>query len=106
MSDYTNRPNNTDYTNRQTYVRETEKSSGASMAFIVGGLVVAVGVIAWALSGGDIDVTTTPTPAVENSTTNVTIEPATPAIPTVDVTPAEPAAPVEPAPATPAPAGN
>lgn len=75
MSDYTNRP--TDYTNRQTYVRETEKSSGGAIAFVVGGLVVAVGILAWAMSDGDLgDTAVVP---VESNSTTVTIEPAAPA---------------------------
>jgi len=62
-----------DQDNYKTYVRETRttETSGASMALIVGGLVVAVGFILWLVFGGPGPVSTTPT----GSDTNVTIEP-------------------------------
>lgn len=85
MSDNPNTPN------RSTYVRETEKKSGSGMALIVGGLVVAVGIILWLVFGG-----ATPqvaTPDSPDTTTNVTVE-----------TPAADPAPAAPAPADPAPA--
>ncbi len=105
MSDYTNRP--ADYTNRQTYVRETEKSSGAGIAFVVGGLVVAVGLLAWAMSDGDI-VDTAVVP-VESNTTTVTVEPAAPVVrdtaPAADAAPAATVEqPADPAAAAPFPA--
>ena len=101
MSDYTNRPS-TDYTNRQTYVRETEKSSGGSIAFIVGGLVVAVGIIAYAMYDGEV--AGTQVIPVENNSTTVTIEPTAPAEPVAPATeqPADPAA-AAPFPADPVP---
>ncbi|MGO4907771.1 hypothetical protein ACEN2J_05495 [Pseudorhodobacter sp. W20_MBD10_FR17] len=85
-----------DNTNRSTYVRETKTSSGA-MAFIVGGLVVAVAVIGWFMFGNDVDVSTG---AGDSTTTNVTIQPTAEA-PAAD---APAPAPQETAPA--APAGN
>ena len=80
---HTNHSNtNTSHTVRDTHV--TEKKSGSSMAFIVGGLVVAVAVIAWLfMAGDDVDnVSTTgavdtTTPAVDTTPagdTNVTVE--------------------------------
>jgi hypothetical protein len=64
--------------NRTTppYVRETrvENSSGTSMAFIVGGIVVAVAFILWLVFGtGAPD--TTGTAPVSSDTTNVTVDP-------------------------------
>lgn len=63
-----------DQENYKTYVRETRttEGAGASMALIVGGLVVAVGFILWLVFGGPGPVTTT---APAGSDTNVTIEP-------------------------------
>ncbi|WP_374641364.1 hypothetical protein [Tabrizicola sp.] len=99
--------------NYKTYVRETRtEGSGASMALIVGGLVVAVGFILWLVFGGpDAAVDTAPAPA--GSDTNVTIEPpAAPVDNSTDVTvePAAPApeaaAPEAPAPDATAPAGD
>ncbi len=86
---------------RSTYVRETEKSSGTGIYFIVGGLVVAVAVILWLVFGGTSRTATTP---VSGSTTNVTIDaPAASPAPAAD--PVAPApAPAETAPAAPAPA--
>lgn len=55
-------PNDPHTNTSHTTTREvrTEKRSGSTMAFIVGGLVVAVLVIAWVLfSGGDGDVAET-----------------------------------------------
>ncbi|KAF0676700.1 hypothetical protein [Profundibacterium mesophilum] len=106
MSDpNTNHNNHSSHTSRETHV--TEKRSGSSMAFIVGGLVVAVAVIAWLFLGGtDLDSTGT---ATGDSDTNITVESPeasaeggtvvesesdTPVLEPVD--PAEPAAPAEP----------
>lgn len=94
--------------NDKTYVRETRttESSGASMALIVGGLVVAVGFILWLVFGGTDGAVVTNDPAAD--TTNVTVEPTAPAADsTTNVTidaaepAAEPVAPVEPVPAEP-----
>ncbi len=91
----------------KTYVRDTRttESSGASMALIVGGLVVAVGFILWLVFGGDGPSVVSTDPAAD--TTNVTVEPTQPADSTTNVTidadepAAEPVAPAEPAPAEP-----
>ncbi len=96
----------------KTYVRDTNtrdirtsESSGASMALIVGGLVVAVGFILWLVFGNGDGAVVDNTPA--NDTTNVTVEPTQPADSTTNVTidgdepAAEPVAPAEPAPAEP-----
>lgn len=83
---------------RSTYIRETQKSSGSATAFIVGGLVVAVAVIAWLIYGGIVPVSTT---GADGSTTNVTIE----AAPEAAAPAAEAPAPAPEA-AAPAPAGN
>lgn len=97
-----------DNENYKTYVRETRttESSGASMALIVGGLVVAVGFILWLVFGGDGPSVVSTEPAAD--TTNVTVEPAAePADTTTNVTidaeepAAEPVAPAEPVPAEP-----
>ena len=87
-----------DQPGRTTYVRETKKTGGSTIAFIVGGLVVAVGIIAWLVMGGNVGVSKG---ASESTTTNVTIQPApqAPAAEAPAVVPA-PEAPV------PAPAGN
>lgn len=80
----------------KTYVRETRttQSSGAGMALLVGGLVVAVGFILWFVFGGSGPVATG---VSQGDTTSVTIEaPAVPVetAPTVSSEPAaEPAAP-------------
>ena len=84
--------------NRTTYVRETKNAGGATMAFIVGGLVVAVAVIAWLVFGGNVDLATGNS---DSSTTNVTIE-ATPEQPAAEAPAGEPV----PEAAAPAPAGN
>ena len=92
-----------DQENYKTYVREsrTTEGTGASMALIVGGLVVAVGFILWLVFGGPGPVTTS---APAASDTNVTIEP--PAAPVDNSTNLT----IESAPATddaaPAPAGD
>ncbi len=99
-----------------TYVeRERRTGGGTTMAFIVGGLVVAVALIAlvfWGggFTGGDVDtvgvstqdqtpVVAVPAAPVENNV-EIKTAPAAPA----ETTPAEttPAAPAEPAPAAPA----
>jgi hypothetical protein len=93
----------------KTYVRDREtrttEGSGASMALIVGGLVVAVGFILWLVFGGSDGAVVTNPPA---DTTNVTVEPTAPADSTTNVTidadepaAAEPVAPADPAPAEP-----
>lgn len=74
-----------DQDNYKTYVRETRttEGSGAGMALLVGGLVVAVGFILWLGFGGSTpDTPPAAVPAVDSST-NVTIEPpaAAPAVP-------------------------
>ena len=90
-----------DNSNRTTYVRETEKTSGGGMAFIVGGLVVAVAVVAWLVFGGSPSTVGTAPDA--GTTTNVTVEqPAAPAPATTQGA----ADPVAPAPADAAPAGT
>lgn len=93
-----------DQDNYKTYVRETRttETSGASMALIVGGLVVAVGFILWLVFGGPGPVATTPA----DNDTNVTIEP--PAAPVDNSTnlTVEPAAPEAAAPDAAAPADD
>lgn len=81
-----------DQDNYKTYVRETRttESTGSGTAIIIGGLIVAVGFILWFIFGAFVPADR---PAVENDTTNVTIEPATPAAPATDVAPADPVAP-------------
>lgn len=104
-----------DNPHRTTYVRETERTtSGSGMAFVIGGLAVAVAFILWLVFGGTADDTVAP-----GDTTNVTVEtpataePGATADPVADAAPAAPeavgAAPAAPdaaAPADPAPAGN
>ena len=88
----------TEEPSRTTYVRETQKTGGSTIAFIVAGLVVAVGIIAWLVMGGNVDVSNGTS---ESTTTNVTIQPA-PEPPAVETPSADPA----PEAAAPAPAGN
>ncbi|SIN85074.1 hypothetical protein [Vannielia litorea] len=78
-----------------------EGSGTGTMAFIIGGLVVAVAVIAWFLSGGDMDNSVTTVPA-EGGDAAVTIENTAPA--TDGGAAMEEAAPVDDGAATPAPA--
>lgn len=82
----------------------THTKTNNGMPFIVGGLVVAVGVILWLVFGGGVSTSTAPT---DSTTTNsVTVEPTAPAAtePAADPVPTPaPAEPAEPAPA-PAPA--
>lgn len=92
-----------DNTNRTTYVRETEKRSGTSIAFIVGGLVVAVAFLVWLFAGGDVGVSSNGASGGDTSTTNVTIQPAPEAAPEAAPQAAPEAAPEA---AAPAPAGN
>ncbi len=87
----------------------TEKSGSGALWFIVGGVVVAIAVIAWLLAGGSVSTPSASAPAgdvsisVEDnsapSTTNVEPAPVEPA-------PAEPAPAPEAAPAEAAPSGN
>ncbi|MGV8986251.1 MAG: hypothetical protein ACOH2H_08215 [Cypionkella sp.] len=70
---------------------KTESAGTSTLAFIIGGLVVAVAVIAWFIYGGDI----TPKSGGDAGNTSISIDNAAPA-------PA-PAAPAEPAPAAPKP---
>lgn len=63
-------PNNNMRTHTETHTERTR--SGGAMAFIVGGLVVAVLVIAWFIYGGDID--TAGSGAVGDGETNISIE--------------------------------
>lgn len=61
------------YEDRSTHTTTTparEGTSGGTIAFIVGGLVVAVGIIAWFMFGGDIDTA----PSATSSESSVTIE--------------------------------
>jgi cytoskeletal protein RodZ len=78
----------------------TETKPSSNIAFIVGGLVVAVGVILWLVFGG-MSTSTTPTSSTTN--TSVTVEPTAPAAPAPAADPAPAPAPAEPTPA-PAPA--
>jgi hypothetical protein len=92
-----------DHDNYNTYVRETRTSetSGAGIALIVGGLVVAVGFVLWLVFGGPGPVATPVETVPAGDTTNVTIEP--PAAPVDNSTnltiepEADPVAPVDPA---------
>jgi hypothetical protein len=56
MADHTDHTNNT---YRETRIEERRSGGGAPMAFIVGGLVVAVAIIAWLFTGGDFGTATT-----------------------------------------------
>ncbi|MBS8227882.1 hypothetical protein [Vannielia litorea] len=56
-----------------------ESSGTGTMAFIIGGLVVAVGVIAWFLMGGDIENGTATTVPADGGDASVTIENTAPA---------------------------
>lgn len=89
--------------NRNTNPPPAPKSN-SGIIFIVGGLVVAVGVLAYVLSGGTTTMGSDTAPAnvtIENSnTTPAAPAPAEPAAPA----PAEPAAPAPADPAAPAPA--
>lgn len=86
-----------------------QPKSNSGVIFIVGGLVVAVGVLAYVLTGGTMSDSESSeggsTPAavsIENNTTVPAAEPA-PAAPAAEPAPAAPAAPAaEPAPAAPA----
>lgn len=64
----------TPYRDGTTHVHTTSSSSGGTMAFAVGAIVVILGVIAWALlGGGDTTDTSAPVPAPA-AESNVTIE--------------------------------
>ena len=85
----------------RTIETKTETGGNSTMAFIIGGLVVAVGVIAWFIYGGDV----TPASGGGGTKTNITIENPKPAAPAPAATapaPAVPAVPAAPAPAAPA----
>ena len=104
MSDY-----NTQIPPRSTGLPPTEpaRSSISPVVFIVGGLVVAVGVLFWAMSD-DGGVTTTPAAtdtniSIDNTTALAADAVADPAPAAMDAAPAEPA-PADPAPAEIAPA--
>ncbi|MCO6382584.1 MAG: hypothetical protein JXQ91_00550 [Vannielia sp.] len=64
-----------DHSTHTTVPREPvrESSGTGTMAFIIGGLVVAVGIIAWFLMGGDMDSSVTTVPA-DGGDASVTIE--------------------------------
>lgn len=117
MSDpHTNHTSNSTHTTRETHV--TEKRSGSSMAFIIGGLVVAVAVIAWLFLGGtdvdnagvepgvgDTNVTVEAPEASASSgaiadgdapAADVDVQADAPTVESVPIEPAEPAEPVEP----------
>lgn len=88
----------------------TEPRSGAPMAFIVGGLVVAVGIIAWiffaASDGGSVSTTT---PAGSDTSIRIDNNGSTPAPAgdtTNNITTPAPATETAPAPAETAPAAN
>lgn len=86
----------------RTIETKTESSSGSTMAFIVGGLVVAVGVIAWLVFGGEVSA---PKGASDGaSKTSITIDNTAPAPAPAAPAPAAPAP--APAPAAPAPAAT
>lgn len=92
-----------------TVVRETERSGGTNtFALLLGGAVVAVGIVAYFVLGGQTGTTSAPAPAAATAPvsgdTNVTIQsPAAPA-PAAQAPAAEaPVAPADPAPAAPAP---
>ena len=71
-----------------------ESTGGGTIAFIIGGLVVAVGIIAWFIFGGDVETTTVP---AEGGDAAVTIEEGAPA---ADGTGVEGGAAMDTAPAT------
>src|SRR5258708_2804817 len=84
----------------RTIETKTETGGNSTMAFILGGLVVAGGVIGWVIYGGDL----TPAGNGGGSKPNITIQTPKPAAPApVEPAPAAPT-PAEPAPAEPAPA--
>ncbi|MFC4171650.1 hypothetical protein ACFOYU_06220 [Microvirga sp. GCM10011540] len=88
--------------NRETNVYETEKRGSNTLAYLIGGLVIALGLLAFLFyDGGDREVTTTGSTGTEvESTTGTTTAPVAPATPTAPApaAPAAPAAPVTPAP--------
>lgn len=97
-------PDTTQHVTRETRI---EKRSGSTaMAFIVGGVVVAVAILAWVVfGGGDGSAPADATGPAAGDTTNITVE-----TPAPDIAPADDAAaPSDPAPAedaAPAPSGD
>jgi type IV secretory pathway VirB10-like protein len=91
----------------RTTETKTETGGSSTMAFILGGVVIAVAVIAWLVFGGGMS---GPKGASDDAAkTSITIDNTTPAVqPPAAAAPATPApattAPATPAPATPAPA--
>ena len=104
MADTDRTTYNTYVRENPTTIRETRETSSGGVAFIVGGLVVAVGLIAWFVWGDPAPVTG----VTEGDSTSITIETpanepaATAPSSTVPAPAPEAAAPVETAPAAPA----
>lgn len=117
MADPNQTPNSINPGTHNTTVRQTERAGGGNFfALLLGGAVVAVGIVAYLVIGGQRDAAT-PTASPSATTapagdTNVTIQtppaPAAPATPAPAPDAAAPVTPepVTPAPAAPAPAGN
>jgi hypothetical protein len=81
--------------NRETNIYEREGRSSNTLAYLIGGLVVALGLLAFLFyDGGTRDVSTTGSTAPQTQTAPATKMPA----------PTAPATPSSPAPASPAPA--
>jgi hypothetical protein len=89
--------------NRETNVYEREGRSSNTLAYLIGGLVVALGLLAFLFyDGGDRDVSTTGSTAPQTETAPATPSPSAPTRPSTPApsspAPASPAAPATPAP--------
>ncbi|WP_210487095.1 hypothetical protein [Microvirga antarctica] len=85
--------------NRETNVYETEPRSSNTLAYLIGGLVVALGLLAFLFyDGGARDVSTTGSTTPQTQTI-----PSNPSAPTTPMSPMAPAPMAPAAPATPAP---
>ena len=86
--------------NRETNVYETERRGSSTLAYLIGGLVIALGLLAFLFYGGtDRDeVTTTGSTATQTETAPSASPP--PAVPATPTTPTSPTSPAPSAPST------